>query len=378
MEKFKVTLTVEERQALDRMVSSGKAAARKLVHARILLLGDEGPGGPRCTDEEIVEALNIGFSTIVRVRRRFVTESLESAIHPRPRPPRPDKVKIQGEVEQQLIRLACSDPPAGRCCWTLELLADKLIALGCFPNVCRETVRKGAKKNDIQPWVVKTWCLPPKADADFVWHMEDVLEVYQLPYDPTHPVVCMDEASKQLIGEVAIPVPAAPGRAARIDYEYERKGTCNLFMMCEPLRGWRHVRVTERRTRRDWAECIKELVDVHYPAVEKIRLVMDNLNTHNGASLYEAFPPVEARRLLDRLEVHPTPKHGSWLDMAETELSILHRQCLNRRIDEPEEVRREVGPWEKDRNERECRIHWTFTLAAARIKLKRLYPSIKG
>lgn len=224
---------------------------------------------------------------------------------------------------------------------------------------------------------MKTWCLPPKADADFVWHMEDVLAVYQLPYDPTHPVVCMDEASKQLIGEVAIPVPAAPGRAARIDYEYERKGTCNLFMMCEPLRGWRHVRVRGRRTRRDWAECIRELVDVHYPRVERIRLVLDNLNTHDGASLYETFPPAEARRLRDRLEIHTTPKHGSWLDMAETELSILHRQCLDRRIDDREEVRRQVGPWEKDRNERECRIHWTFTLAAARVKLKKLYPSIK-
>jgi hypothetical protein len=151
MEKYKVTLTVEERQALDRMVSSGKAAARKLVHARILLLGDEGPGGPRCTDEEIVEALNLGLSTIVRVRRRFVTESLESAIHPRPRPPRPDKVKIQGEVEQHLIRLACSDPPEGRCCWTLELLADKLIALGGFPNVSRETVRQALKKTTSSP-----------------------------------------------------------------------------------------------------------------------------------------------------------------------------------------------------------------------------------
>jgi transposase len=146
MEKYKVTLTVEERQALDRMVSSGKAAARKLIHARILLLGDEGPGGPRCSDEEIAEALNLGLSTIIRVRRRFVTESLESAIHPRPRPPRPDKVKIQGEVEQHLIRLACSDPPAGRCCWTLQLLADRLIALGCFPKVSRETVRQALKK----------------------------------------------------------------------------------------------------------------------------------------------------------------------------------------------------------------------------------------
>jgi len=225
---------------------------------------------------------------------------------------------------------------------------------------------------------VRTWCLPPKSDADFVWHMEDVLQVYQIPYDPTHPVVCLDEASKQLVGEVAIPVPAEPGRPARIDYEYERKGTCNLFMMCEPVRGWRHVRVTERRTRRDWAECIKELVDVHYPEAEKIRLVMDNLNTHSGVSLYEAFPPGEARRLLDRLEIHPTPKHGSWLDMAEIELRIMNRQCLDRRIDEAAVVRREVGTWEGDRNERSCRIHWTFTLAAARLKLKKLYPSIEG
>ena len=151
MEKYKVTLTVEERQALDRMVASGKAAAQKLVHARILLLGDEGPGGPRCIDEEIVEALNVCLSTIVRVRRRFVTESLESAIHPRPRPLRPDKVKIQGDVEQHLIRLACSDPPAGRCCWTLELLADQLIALGCFPKVSRETVRQALKKTTSSP-----------------------------------------------------------------------------------------------------------------------------------------------------------------------------------------------------------------------------------
>ena len=149
-------------------------------------------------------------------------------------------------------------------------------------------------------------------------------------------------------------------------------------MMCEPLRGWRHVRVTERRTRRDWAECIKELVDVHYPEAEKIRLVMDNLNTHSGVSLYEAFPPGEARRLLDRLEIHPTPKHGSWLDMAEIELRIMNRQCLDRRIDEAAVVRREVGTWEGDRNERSCRIHWTFTLAAARLKLKKLYPSIEG
>jgi hypothetical protein len=207
--------------------------------------------------------------------------------------------------------------------------------------------------------------------------MEDVLQVYQRPYDPDFPVVCLDEASKQLIGEVAPADPPAPGKPARIDYEYVRNGTCNLFMMCEPLRGWRHVRVTERRTRKDWALCIKELCDVHYPHAQKIVLVEDNLNTHNGTSLYETFPPEEARRLLDRLEFHSTPKHGSWLDMAETELSILHRQCLDRRIDNPAEVARQVEAWETGRNERQCRIHWTFTIAMARIKLKKLYPSIE-
>lgn len=207
--------------------------------------------------------------------------------------------------------------------------------------------------------------------------MEDVLEVYRRPYNPKFPVVCLDEASKQLIGEVESANPPAPGKPARIDYEYERKGTCNLFMMCEPLRGWRHVKVTERRTRKDWAFCIKELLDQHYPDAEKVVLIEDNLNTHNGASLYEAFPPEEARRLLDRLECHSTPKHGSWLDMAETELSILHRQCLDRRIDNAAEVGQQVWAWEADRNQRQCRIHWTFTVVAARIKLNKLYPSIE-
>ncbi len=206
--------------------------------------------------------------------------------------------------------------------------------------------------------------------------MEHVLAVYARPYDPNYPVVCVDEASKQLIGEVATPQRAEPGKPARVDYEYERCGVCNLFMMCEPLRGWRHVKVTERRTRRDWASCIRELVDMYYPHAHKVVLVEDNLNTHDGASLYETYPPEEARCILDRLEFHSTPKHGSWLDMAETELSILNRQCLNRRIDTRCELEREVLAWEEDRNERQCHIHWTFTIAAARNKLSKLYPTI--
>ena len=207
--------------------------------------------------------------------------------------------------------------------------------------------------------------------------MEDVIATYQLPYDPQYPVVCFDEACKQLFGEVRPPQAAAPGRPARQDYEYERKGVCHQLVLCEPLTGWRHVRVTERRTRKDYAECLRELVDVRYPDAKKIRLVQDNLNTHDGASLYEAFAPEEARRILDKLEVHYTPKHGSWLNLAESEISIMNSQCLDRRLESVPEVAQEVTPWEEARNAQKIRVHWTFTVAAARLKLKKLYPSIE-
>jgi hypothetical protein len=219
--------------------------------------------------------------------------------------------------------------------------------------------------------------VPPKVDAEFVWRMEDVIQTYLLPYDPMWPVVCFDEACKQLFGEVRPPQPPRPGCPARVDYEYERKGVCHQLLMCEPLRGWRHVKVTERRTRRDYAECVRELVDVYYPRVTKIRLVQDNLNTHDGVSLYEAFRPAEARRILDKIEWHYTPKHGSWVNMAETEISIMNSQCLDRRLDSPALIAHEVAAWESKRNAREARIHWTFTLAAARQKLRKLYPSIE-
>jgi hypothetical protein len=224
---------------------------------------------------------------------------------------------------------------------------------------------------------VKTWCVPPDADGEYVWRMEDVLATDALPYDPRYPVVCFDEASKQLFGEVNTPQGRKRGKQARIDYEYERKGVSNQFMMCEPLRGWRHVRVTARRTRRDYAECIRELVEVHYPRAWKIRLVQDNLNTHSGGSLYEAFAPEKARRLLDKVEFHYTPKHGSWLNMAETEISIMNRQCLDCRMDCQTKVATAVANWESPRNVRQVHIHWTFTVAAARRKLRKIYPSIE-
>jgi hypothetical protein len=219
--------------------------------------------------------------------------------------------------------------------------------------------------------------IPPGADAAFVAAMEDVLEVYHRPYDEKRPLVCLDETNKQLVGEVATPIPAAPGRPERVDYEYTRNGTANLFMISEPLPGWRAVMVTERRTAVDFAEVVRWLVEDVHEEAEKVVLVMDNLNTHRVASLYEAFPPDRAGRIAEKLEIHHTPVHGSWLNMAEIELAVLASQCLDRRIESREELEREVAAWEEDRNERMVEVVWQFTTADARVKLRRLYPAVQ-
>ena len=207
--------------------------------------------------------------------------------------------------------------------------------------------------------------------------MEDVLDVYHRPYDARFPVVCLDETSKQLVGEVRPSLPMEPGKPERYDSHYRRNGVCNLFLCCEPLRGWRQVKVTAHRTKIDFAELIRELVDVHYPEAEKIVLVMDNLNTHTPGSLYDAFAAAEAKRLCDRLEIHHTPKHGSWLNIAECELSVLSSQCTDCRIADEQTLRREVAAWEQERNTKQVAVDWQFTTDDARIKLKRLYPYIQ-
>ena len=206
--------------------------------------------------------------------------------------------------------------------------------------------------------------------------MEDVLEVYQRPPDPAFPLVCLDETSKQLIAETRVPIPAKPGRPARRDYEYERNGTANLFMMFAPLEGWRRVKVTDRHAAVDYAQVLKELSDTHFPEADKIVLVQDNLSTHKPASLYEAFPAPEARRLVERFEWHYTPKHGSWLNMAESELGALSSQCLDRRIPDKQTLIDEVAAWQDGRNKNHTKADWQFTTADARVKLKRLYPAL--
>ena len=237
-----------------------------------------------------------------------------------------------------------------------------------------------AEKNELKPWRKKPWGIAPEANAEFVCKMADVLDVYPRPYDSQRPLVCLDETSKSRragMGETRAAVSAAPGRPARYDYEYVRNGTANVFLFCEPLAGKRQVRITARRTKVDWAQRVRELVDQTYPRAEKVVLVMDNLNTHAPASLYEAFAPAEAKRIARKLELVHTPKHGSWLNMAEIELGLLGRQCLDRRIANATTLEREAAGWEATRNAKKAKIDWRFTTAGARVKLKKLYPSIQ-
>ena len=220
--------------------------------------------------------------------------------------------------------------------------------------------------------------IPPEHDGEYVARMEDILEVYRRPHDVTAPVVCMDEMPVQLTKETRQPIPSGPGRPRRIDYEYERNGTANIFMFVEALAGFRQTRITERRTRVDWAMALRDLVDGRYADARVIVLIMDNLNTHTLGSLYEAFPPAEARRLAQRLEIHHTPKHGSWLNIAENELSALSRQCLSRRIGTIDRLKSEVAAWEAPRNEEHVRVQWRLTIDQARTKLHKVYPQIQN
>ena len=368
--KYIVTLSTDERQALQDLITSGTHRARKLTRARILLKADEG-----WSDQEISRALNVSIPTIERIRQRFVLEGFEAALNQK-RPRREYRHKIDGEQEAHLVALVCSRPPAGRARWSLRLLADRFVELEYIDSISHETVRQVLKANELKPWLKKEWCIPPRANAEFVYHMEDALDVYTWPVDPARPLVCFDESPEQLVSETRQPLPAKPGQPARYDYEYRREGVANLFMFFAPLLNWRHVKVTDRRTKVDWTACMKDLVDVHFPDADKIIVIMDQLNTHNPAALYEAFPPAEAKRILDRLEFHFTPKHGSWLNMAEIEFSVLSRQCLDRFIPDKATLTEEVLAWEVQRNGKDATVDWRFTTDDARVKLKRLYPSI--
>jgi transposase len=368
--RYRVTLTTDERLQLETMIQRGKVAVRKIKRAQVLLAADQGS-----TDEAIASNVAVGTSTVYRTKLQFVEDGLERALSELPRSGAPRK--LDAEDEAKLCALACSAPPSGRAYWTLQLLADEMVRLTVHETISSETIRRRLGEMDIKPWQKKMWCIP-KVDGEFVARMEDVLALYAEPPDALRPVVCFDETPRQLIGEARVPVRAEPGKRARYDYEYVRNGTANVFMFVDVNRPWRRAKVTDQRTCRDFADCMKDLVDTHYPAAQLIRVVLDNLSTHSAGALYERFPPAEARRILDRIEFHYTPKHASWLNMVEIEIGVMVSQCLDRRIADKETLVSEVASWEKRRNFERARINWMFTVERARVKLGPAYPQPTG
>lgn len=371
-------LSREQRKQLEELVRQGEAPARTIQHAHILLKSDKGEWGPCWHDKQIQEVFGVGETQIKRVRLRFVTQGLADALHRRKQPGRPHKQKIDGEQEAQIIAMMCTQRPEGQDRWTLRAIAARSVQLEIVSSVSHETVRTVLKKNKLKPWLKKQWCIGPTGDGNYVYHMEDVLDVYTRPYDSKRPQICMDEGSVQLLSDLREALPMQAGHIKKVDYEYEREGFCSLFLACEPLKGKTVVQVKERRTKQEFARFIKFLVDEVYPEAEKIVLVMDNLNTHTPGSFYEVFPPEEAMRLWKKLEIHYTPLHGSWLNMAEIALSVLGRQALSERLPNVLSVQACIAAWQAQREVHPVRINWRFTAQDARIKLKRLYPSLEA
>ncbi len=365
--RYRVELSQAEREQLTALLSGGKHSARKLKRAQILLAADAG-----VSDAAIATSVAVGGSTVYRTKRRFVVGNLELALSEEPRPGA--ERKLSGKQEALLVATACSSPPEGRARWTLELLADAMVKLIEHEGLSRETVRRRLAENELKPWRKDMWCIP-QIDGTYVARMEDVLDLYAAAPDPKRPVVCFDESPTQLIGEARQPIPAAPGQLERYDCEYRRNGTVNLFIFLDAHRPWRKVKVTDHRAAGDFAQCMRELVDVHFPQAEQIRVVMDNLSTHSPGALYDAFPAPEAHRILRRLEFHYTPKHASWLNMAEIEIGVMRGQCLDRRIGEREVLVGELAAWENQRNAAGARVNWMFTTERARAKLARAYPN---
>jgi transposase len=364
--RYRVDLSQTERDQLTALLSGGKHPARKLKRAQVLLAADAG-----IDDEAIAASISVSGSTVYRTKRRFVEGNLELALSEEARPGAARK--LTGREEALLVATACSSPPKGRARWTLDLLAGEMVKLTAHDGLSRETVRRRLAENELKPWQKDMWCIA-KVDGTYVARMEDVLDLYAGEPDPQHPVVCFDESPTQLIGEVRQPIPAAPGQPERYDCEYRRNGTANLFVFLDAHKPWRHVKVTDHRTAHDFALCMRDLVDIHYAHADLIRVVLDNLSTHSAGALYETFPAQEARRLLQRLEFHYTPKHASWLNMVEIEIGVLRGQCLARRIGEREQLVAEIADWQTHRNESGARITWMFTTERARLKLSRAYP----
>lgn len=372
--KYHISLTDDELKKLKSIMRKKQTSKTVQNRCQIIIDLDEAHGKV-LTHEQSAKTNCVCMATVTNTVKLYSLKGMEG-ITSLNRNVNSDNArrKFDGRAEARIIEIACSPAPEGHSRWTLRLLEEQARIVLDVP-VSKDTIGR-ALKNKLRPHLNDYWCIPSKEDADFVACMEDVLDIYELPYDPMYPVVCMDEKPYQLLGDVREPLPMRPGNDQKVDCEYKRNGTCSIFAFVEPLGGKHHVSVHEHRTAVDWAMEIKYLSDEMFPYAEKIILVMDNLNTHKAASLYKAFPPTEARRIIKRLEIHYTPKHGSWLDMAEIELNVMTRQCLSRRIDTIDKLKSELSAWEAERNRDTAKIQWHFQTGDAREKLISLYPTM--
>jgi len=356
------------------------------MHANILLnTNDLNP--TKRTDRELSEIFGISKTTVNSIRQTYSIYGMEAALKRKTRMTAPHISKITGEFEAQVIAAALSPAPAGRSNWTLRLLAEHCMEKNYIVSISHTAIGEMLNTNEVKPHLSKYWCIPKENDAHFVYHMEDILGIYQRPYNPEIPVLCMDEKPIQLLDEIIERVSAKPlrtdldtglvkpGELEKIDYQYERCGVASIFVFCEPLKGWRYMKALNRRTKSDFALIVKEISDIFYPNIDRVVLIADQLNTHNQSSFYEAYPPEIAYQLSQKFEFHYTPKHGSWLNIAECELSSLALQALgNRRINSVVLLNEILHDWQSDRNSRQKGVNWQFTNENARVKLHRLYP----
>lgn len=383
-----VILSPAEVRFLKSITHAGRDyTAREILHAQVLLHSNDADPKTKQSNKEIAVWLGISATTVNAIRRAYAESGLDAALHRKTRVTPPVAAKITGDVEARIIATALGPAPDGYSRWTLRLLAEYCQEKEYVVEISHTRIGELLNSNELKPHLSEYWCIPKQNDPFFVANMEDVLSVYQRPYDWRVPVLCMDEMPIQLLGEIrericACPIHTdpetelpKPGYSEKIDYEYKRCGTASIFMFTEPLGGWRHAIARPTRTRLDWAQMMRHVADDYYSDRDRIILVSDNLNTHTPAAFYEAYSPETAFRLAQKFEMHHTPKHGSWLNMAETELSALSMQCVGKtRTDKLEDLNEMLAAWEKDRNSKQIGVNWQFTTQDARIKLRRLYP----
>lgn len=386
--KYVISLSADEEQSLNNITHKGNGhTAREILQAQILLHSNSNKPDLKMETRQLAKWLEISPTTVSQIKKSYCEAGIQAALHRKTRITPPIAAKITGDFEAKVIATALGPAPEGYARWTLRLLAEYCMEKQYIVSISHTKIGELLNSNELHPHLSKYWCIPKQNDASFVCNMEDVLTIYQRPHNPDIPVICMDEKPLQMLDEIRGRISARPmtlnpdselpkhGYCEKIDSEYIRCGTASIFMFTEPLGGWRHAFALATHKKGDYAKMMRQVAEEYYPDCKKIIIVSDNLSTHSKAAFYETFKPSVALWLSQKFEMHYTPKHGSWLNIAETELSSLSIQCLgNRRISSLEELNDTISKWEISRNKRQIGVNWQFTAEDARVKLKRLYP----